>query len=144
MRTNKKSLQTMEMTTVEKLPSGLTLENKRRAFETASVYVGTYNKYNNGSIAGKWMNLSDYESKEDFYKACRELHKDEKDPEFMFQDWESVPRSFIGESSISENFFELKNAIEDSYIDDDVYMELFDYGYIDENDDPQDIVSRVE
>lgn len=30
----------------------------------ASVYVGTYGKYNNGSIAGKWINVSLHESKD--------------------------------------------------------------------------------
>ena len=29
----------------------------------ASVYVGTYAKYNNGSLSGAWLNLSDYSDK---------------------------------------------------------------------------------
>ena len=70
----------------------------------ARVYVGTYGKYNNGSLFGAWLDLSDYLNKEDFYEACRELHKDEEDAEFMFQDWENVPEGLIGESWISENF----------------------------------------
>ena len=41
-----------------------------------SIYVGTYEKYNNGSIAGKWLKLNDYEDISAFYKACTELHKD--------------------------------------------------------------------
>ena len=41
----------------------------------ASVYVGTYGKYNNGSLFGAWLDLSDYADKEEFYEACRELHK---------------------------------------------------------------------
>ena len=69
----------------------------------ASVYVGTYGKYNNGSLFGAWLDLSDYADKEEFYEACRELHKDEEDAEFMFQDWENVPEGLIGESWISEN-----------------------------------------
>ena len=64
----------------------------------ASVYVGTYGKYNNGSLFGAWLDLSDYADKEEFYEACRELHKDEEDAEFMFQDWENVPEGLIGES----------------------------------------------
>ena len=76
----------------------------------ARVYVGTYGKYNNGSLFGTWLNLSDYLDKEDFYEACRELHKDEEDAEFMFQDWENVPEGLIGESWISENFFTLRDA----------------------------------
>ena len=61
----------------------------------ARVYVGTYGKYNNGSLFGAWLNLSDYLDKEDFYEACRELHKDEEDAEFMFQDWENVPGELL-------------------------------------------------
>ena len=71
----------------------------------ASVYVGTYAKYNNGSLSGAWLNLSDYSDKEEFYEACRELHKDEEDVEYMFQDWENVPEGLIGESWISEISF---------------------------------------
>ena len=51
---------------------------------TPSIYVGTYAKYNNGSIFGAWLDLTEYDDAEDFYKACAELHKDEQDPEFMF------------------------------------------------------------
>lgn len=79
----------------------------------ARVYVGTYGKYNAGSLFGKWLDLSDYSDKEEFYDACRELHKDEEDAEFMFQDWENVPENLIGESWLSENFFALRDAVED-------------------------------
>ena len=78
----------------------------------ASVYVGTYAKYNNGSLSGAWLDLSEYSDKEEFYEACRELHGDEEDAEFMFQDWENVPEGLIGESWISENFFALRDAVE--------------------------------
>ena len=56
-----------------------------------NIYVGTYQKYNEGSLYGKWIDLLDYSDLEEFYKDIRELHKDEDDPEFMFQDWE-VPQ----------------------------------------------------
>ena len=59
------------------------------------VYVGTYGKYNNGSIKGAWLNLADYADKDAFYAACAELHKDESDPEFMFQDHEGIPEGMI-------------------------------------------------
>ena len=54
----------------------------------AGVYVGTYKKYNEGSLFGKWLDMSDYDSYEDFIAACKELHKDEDEPEFMFQDFD--------------------------------------------------------
>ena len=79
----------------------------------ARVYVGTYNKYNNGSLFGKWLDLSDYSDKDEFLETCRELHGDEEDAEYMFQDWENVPGGLIGESWISENFFALRDAVED-------------------------------
>ena len=62
----------------------------------ARVYVGTYGKYNNGSLFGTWLNLSDYLDKEDFYEACRELHKDEEDAEFMFRCGGAVGRHRAG------------------------------------------------
>jgi antirestriction protein len=71
------------------------------------VYVGTYSKYNSGSIAGDWLDLEDYTDKEGFYQACAELHDDESDPEFMFQDWEDIPSGMISESWIDEEVFEL-------------------------------------
>lgn len=83
----------------------------------ARIYVGTYAKYNGGSIFGKWLDLSDYSDKEEFYEACRELHKDEQDPEFMFQDWEYIPSDFIGESWLADNIFEIIEAIDE--LDDD-------------------------
>lgn len=78
----------------------------------ARVYVGTYAKYNNGSLFGKWLDLSDYSDKDEFLEACRELHEDEQAPEFMFQDIENVPESLISESWLSDKFFEVRDAIE--------------------------------
>ena len=66
---------------------------------TARIYVGTYAKYNSGSIAGAWLDLEDYADRDAFLEACRELHKDESDPELMFQDFEGFPRGFYSEGS---------------------------------------------
>lgn len=78
----------------------------------AAVYVGTYAKYTNGSIFGKWLKLSDYTDKEEFYAACHKLHNDEEDPEFMFQDYENIPQGLISECSMSDNIFEVLEALE--------------------------------
>lgn len=80
----------------------------------ARVYVGTYAKYNNGSLFGKWLDLFDYSDKDEFMEACRELHEDEEDPEFMFQDIEDIPEALISESWLSDKFFELWDAIVDT------------------------------
>lgn len=82
-------------------------------FSEAAIYVGTYAKYNAGSLFGKWFNLSDFADKDEFMEACKELHKDEEDPEFMFQDRENIPEELVSESWISEIFFELRDKVED-------------------------------
>lgn len=77
----------------------------------AKIYVGTYAKYNQGSIYGKWLSLTDYFDKGEFYNACNELHSDEEDPELMFQDWENIPSGLITESSFSDNIFGIIEAV---------------------------------
>lgn len=71
-----------------------------------SVYVGTYAKYNGGSIAGEWLNLNDYDDQDEFIQACRELHSDEPDAELMFQDYEGFPAFFYSESGIDPRVWE--------------------------------------
>jgi antirestriction protein len=68
--------------------------------EAPAVYVGTYAKYNAGSIKGAWLKLEDYADREDFLAACADLHKDESDPELMFYDFQCFPKAFYGESYI--------------------------------------------
>lgn len=77
------------------------------------LYVGTYAKYNNGDLTGAWLDLSDYNDQEDFIEACKELHKDETDPELMFQDSENIPESLYSESSVNENLWEYMELDED-------------------------------
>lgn len=69
------------------------------------IYVGTYAKYNAGSIAGAWLDLEDYSDREAFYEACAKLHANEPDPEFMFQGYEGFPKAFYAESHVSEELF---------------------------------------
>ncbi|MGJ1538006.1 antirestriction protein ArdA [Sphingobacterium multivorum] len=78
----------------------------------ARVYVGTFHKYNTGSLYGKWFELSDYSDIEEFYDACKELHADEEDPEYMYQDYENLPDELISEYGICANIFEVLEAIE--------------------------------
>ncbi len=93
----------------------------------SKVYVGTYRKYNNGSIQGDWLDLEDYDNKAEFYDACRELHSDEDDPELMFQDWEDIPSRYITESSIGEDLWDwLKLSPEEREIA-STYLEEVDH-----------------
>lgn len=73
-------------------------EYKMTALDGAGVYVGTYRKYNEGSLFGMWINLEMFTDAEDFFDVCRELHKDEDDPEFMFQDFQGFPKEMYHES----------------------------------------------
>ena len=79
---------------------------------TMRIYVGTYAKYNDGNLFGKWLDLEDYADRDDFYEACAELHADEKDPEFMFQDWEGILSNMISESHVSPECWSLLDAYE--------------------------------
>ena len=96
---------------------------------TARVYVGTYHKYNSGSLAGAWIDLEghDYNS---FLEAARAIHSDESDPELMFQDFEGFPRKYYGESDLSEAFAYLEQVAELS----DDQREAFDIWCEDGND----------
>lgn len=80
-----------------------------------SVYVGTYGKYNNGSLEGEWVDLTKFNNKQEFLRYCNKLHSNEPEGqrEFMFQDWEYIPDLFIGESWISDKFWDFMN--DDSY-----------------------------
>lgn len=86
----------------------------------AALYVGTYNKYNNGSIAGKWVKLSQFSDAAKFLEYCAELHNDEEDPEFMYQDFEGFPDSFYSEAMLESDLQKLFDFIDLS--DDDREM----------------------
>ena len=95
----------------------LSLNNKQtktKKMETIKIYVGTYYKYNCGSIAGDWIDVTGLD-KEEFYSKCKELHKEEEDPEYHFQDWECnhLLDSYVDESGIDEEFWELKEQVKD-------------------------------
>lgn len=77
-----------------------------------SLYVGTYAKYNNGDLTGKWLDLTDYFDAEDFLEACYELHADEEDCELMFQDFEGFPEELYSESASLEDIEKIYQYIE--------------------------------
>ena len=71
-----------------------------------SVYVGTYGKYNDGSLCGLWIDLSSFNAYDDFIDFCRAIHADEEAPELMAQDFECFPRQWYSESGMDEDDFE--------------------------------------
>lgn len=80
--------------------------------ENPSVYCGTYGKYNDGSLFGQWIDLTTFDSYDDFANYCRALHCDEEDPELMFQDYEYFPREFYSESLSRKDFDRIREYIE--------------------------------
>lgn len=87
-----------------------------------SLYVGTYGKYNNGSIAGAWLNLEDYADKDDFIDACQTLHGP-GEHEFMFQDYSAFPRRFYSESYIDPAIWDWLELDEDDREMLDIYLD---------------------
>lgn len=78
----------------------------------ARVYVGTYAKYNSGSLAGAWINLDDCADYSEFLAKCQATHKDERDPEFMIQDAEAFPDGLSCMEWLSEaEFNDVKAAM---------------------------------
>ena len=107
------------------------------------IYVGTYAKYNDGSIDGKWIDISEYNTYEEFVDACRELHADEEDPEFMVQDYENFPERWYHEGGLpTEEEF---NKINDFYLMDDNLKQPFEvYVNYTNNDSIEDFEEAYE
>ena len=78
------------------------------------VYVGTYKKYNEGSIAGGWISLAECENYGQFLAKCKDLHKNEREPEFMIQDNEDFPDGLSCMEWLSEEEFnDVKEAMKE-------------------------------
>lgn len=105
-----------------------------------ALYVGTYAKYNSGSIRGEWVNLEDFAGDRDgFFDRCREIHADEDDPEFMFQDYQCFPRAFYCESDAPGALFDWLDLDDDDRELLEQYAEATGYNITDINiDDARD------
>jgi len=81
--------------------------NKTMSNVTVDVYVGSYHKYNCGSIAGAWVDLTQFANYDEFMEFCKQLHSDEIDCEYMFQDstCDFVFADMIGECGIDKEVF---------------------------------------
>jgi antirestriction protein len=110
------------------------------------IYVGTYRKYNNGSLFGQWIDLNDFSDFEELKNEMFKLHKDEEDPEFMFQDYECSEAikdlGLISESYLSSDIYNIIESIENCSYDEEVIESFINsigiYDTIDE------IIEKVE
>ena len=92
-----------------------------------AVYVGTYAKYNDGSLFGMWVDLVKCGDYDTFMEVCHNLHADEEDPELMYQDYECFPSAWYSESGIDEDTFDKIMEYADMDEDDmEAYEEFVD------------------
>ena len=82
------------------------IEHKSGCDGEPSVYVGTYGKYNDGSLCGLWIDLSSFSDYDEFINFCKAIHADEEDPELMAQDFECFPRQWYNEGFMDEEDFD--------------------------------------
>lgn len=92
-----------------------------------NIYVGTYHKYNSGSLRGKWLELP--LGDDELEKELSWIAEGENDPEFMIQDFECD----FYKIDESENIWELNRlADECENWDDgqkDAFKEFTESGY---------------
>ena len=115
--------------TPESLKKEINLQELECERESPALYCGTYGKYNEGNLGGMWVNLSTFDSYEDFLNFCKAIHADEEEPELMYQDFANIPDSLYHESMGEEEFNEILEYCElcDDYsveaVDD--FLEIF-------------------
>ncbi|WP_345200712.1 antirestriction protein ArdA [Chryseobacterium ginsengisoli] len=90
---------------------------------------------------GEWLQLSNYSSYDELLGAMQELHQDEQDPEFMFQDYECseffIKQKLISECHFSSNIYEIAEQINSSDYDFNIieaYAECMSYYHEDVSD----------
>lgn len=84
---------------------------KQLDIRRAKVYCSTYKKYNSGNLGGAWIKLANYSRAKEFYTKCAEIHKDEAEPEYMFQDAEHLPPELYCEDSVYSEYWAVINEI---------------------------------
>ena len=90
--------------TPESLKEAIKNHEQTNGSESPALYCGTYGKYSEGNFSGVWVDVSTFESYEDFVNFCCAIHADEEYPELMYQDFENMPGSLYHESMGEEGF----------------------------------------
>lgn len=90
--------------TPESLKDEINKHELKHDSDSPALYCGTYGKYNSGNLRGMWVDLSTFDSYEDFLNFCKAIHADEECPELMYQDFENMPGSLYSESMGEKGF----------------------------------------
>ena len=129
-------------------------EHKSDCDGEPSVYVGTYGKYNDGSLCGLWIDLSTFDDYDEFINFCKAIHADEEAPELMAQDFECFPRQWYNEGFITEEDFDhIKEYTEmcekhsaeavDDYLEFHDDLDDFEEAYCGEWDSEEDFARHI-
>ena len=98
--------------TPESLKEELKNHEQTNGSDSPALYCGTYGKYNSGNLSGIWVDISTFDSYEDFENFCLAIHADEEDPELMYQDFENMPDSLYHESMGEKGFNQIAEYCE--------------------------------
>ena len=109
--------------TLESLQEAISKHEWKHQSDSPALYCGTYGKYNSGNLGGMWVDLSTFDSYEDFKTFCLAIHADENEPELMYQDFEIMSRSLYHESMGEKEF---NNILEYCELCDDYSVEAVD------------------
>ena len=125
--------------TLESLQEAISKHEWKHQSDSPALYCGTYGKYNSGNFNGMWVNVSTFDSYDDFINFCKAIHADEEYPELMYQDFANIPDSLYHESMGEEEFNKILEYCElcDDYsveaVDD--FLEIFSPEDLDRMDD---------
>ena len=108
---------------LESLQEAISKHEWKHDSDSPALYCGTYGKYNSGKLCGMWVNVSTFESYDDFTNFCKAIHADENDPELMYQDFENMSRSLYHESMGEEEF---ENILKYCELCDDYWVSAVD------------------
>ena len=139
--------------TVQELQEAVA-DHKSHCDGEPSVYVGTYGKYNEGSLCGLWIDLSSFSDYDEFINFCKAIHADEYDPELMAQDYEGFPRQWYNEGFMSEEDFDNireytelcdkhGNDAVDDYMEFEDSLDNFEEAYCGEWDSEEDFARHI-
>lgn len=78
----------------------------------AEVAVTTQHLIDTGQPEEYLLTLSDYGDMDEFLRACSLLFPKEKAPEYRYTEWDNIPEELITKASLLPNFFELREALE--------------------------------
>ena len=90
--------------TPESLKEAIKNHEQTNGSDSPALYCGTYGKYSEGNFSGMWVNLSTFDSYEDFINFCKAIHADEEAQKIMYLDDENIPYSLYSESRGEKGF----------------------------------------